>query len=192
LLGSTAGTYIDLANRTQDGGGLHITMPSQPYSAPAYVVKMTFSGPIPTLGNASIPTGYVRIANVTTGLVLDSGGNVASGSNLKQWNWDGSTNLQWQLVDAGGGWYRMVNRTNGMVADSWGDAANGAPCRQSPWNGGNNQQWRVSSMGNGRYQIVNRGTNTALDGMGSTGAGSTACMWSPNGNTNNQWTISAV
>jgi alpha-L-fucosidase len=192
LLGSTAGTYIDLPNRTQDGGGLHITMPSQPYSAPAYVVKMTFSGPIPTLGNAAIPTGYVRIANATTGLALDSGGNVASGSNLKQWNWDGSTNLQWQLVDLGGGWYRMVNRTNGMVADSWGDAANGAPCRQSPWNGGNNQQWRVSSVGNGRYQIINRGTNTALDGMGYTGAGSTACMWSPNGNTNNQWTISAV
>jgi alpha-L-fucosidase len=192
LLGSTAGTYIDLPNRTQDGGGLHIAMPSQPYSASAYVVKMTFSGPIPILGNASIPTGYVRIANVTTGLVLDSGGNVASGSNLKQWNWDGSTNLQWQLVDLGGGWYRMVNRTNGMVADSWGDAANGAPCRQTSWNGGNNQQWRLSSMGNGRYQIINRGTNTALDGMGYTGAGSTACMWAPNGNTNNQWTISAV
>jgi alpha-L-fucosidase len=192
LLGSTAGTYIDLANRTQDGGGLHITMPSQPYSAPAYVVKLTFSGPIPTLGNPSVPTGYVRIANVTTGLVLDSAGNVASGSNLKQWNWDGSTNLQWQLVDLGGGWYRMVNRTNGMVADSWGDTANGAPCRQTAWNGGNNQQWRLSSMGNGRYQIINRGTNTALDGMGYTGAGSNACMWAPNSNTNNQWTITAV
>ena len=51
----------------------------------------------------------------------------------------GSTNLQWQLVDVGGGYYRLVNRTNGMVADSWGD---------------------------GRYQIINRGTGTALDGAG--------------------------
>ena len=192
LLGSTAGTYIDLPNRTQDGGGLHITMPSQPYSAPAYVVKMTFSGQIPSLGNPAIPTSYVRIANVTTGLGLDSGGNVASGSNLKQWTWDGSTNLQWQLVDLGGGWYRMVNRTNGMVADSWGDIANGAPCRQTSWNGGNNQQWRLNSMGNGRYQIINRGTNTALDGMGYTSAGSVASMWAPNSNTNNHWTITAV
>jgi alpha-L-fucosidase len=192
LLGSTAGTYLDLANRTQDGGGLHITMPAQPYSAPAYVVKLTFSGPIPTLGNPGVPTGYLRIANVATGLALDSGGNVASGSNLKQWNWDGSTNLQWQSVDLGGGWYRLVNRTNGMVADSWGDTANGAPCRQSPWNGGNNQQWRLSSVGNGRYQIINRGTNTALDGMGYTAAGSTACMWAPNSSTNNQWTITGV
>ncbi|MEU8008070.1 glycoside hydrolase N-terminal domain-containing protein [Catellatospora sp. NPDC049111] len=139
-----------------------------------------------------IPTGYVRIANGTTGLVLDSGGNVASGSNVKQWNWDGSNNLQWQFVDLGGGWYRMVNRTNGMVADSWGNPANGAPCRQSAWNGGVNQQWRLNAMGNGRFQIINRGTSTALDGAGNTTAGSTCVMWTPNTNTNNQWSIVAV
>jgi alpha-L-fucosidase len=192
LLGPAVGTYIDLPNRNQDGGGLHITMPSQPYGASAYVVKLTFAGAIPILANAPVPTGYVRIANVTSGLVLDGGGNVASGSNLKQWNWDGSTNLQWQLVDLGGGWYRIVNRTNGMVADSWGNTANGAPCRQTSWNGGNNQQWRLNAMGNGRYQVINRGTNTSLDGMGATSAGSTASMWAPNSNTNNQWTIIAV
>ncbi|WP_030925931.1 hypothetical protein [Streptosporangium amethystogenes] len=28
----------------------------------------------------------------------------AAGANLKQWNYDGSANLQWQLVDLGGGW----------------------------------------------------------------------------------------
>ncbi|GAA1812777.1 alpha-L-fucosidase [Luedemannella flava] len=192
LLGSAAGTYLDLPNRTQDGSGLRITLPSSaPFSAPAYVVKLTFSGTIPTLGAGSI-TGYVRIANATTGLVLDSGGNVASGAVLKQWNWDGSTNLQWQLVDLGGGYYRIVNRTNGMVADSWGNTANGANARQAPWNGGNNQQWRLVNLGNGRYQLINRGTNTALDGMGNGTSGSTVCMWTPNNSTNNQWTITAV
>ncbi|MFC8846673.1 MULTISPECIES: beta-L-arabinofuranosidase domain-containing protein [unclassified Micromonospora] len=135
------------------------------------------------------PTGFVRIANVTTGLVLDSGGNVSSGSVLKQWNWDGSTNLHWQLVDLGGGYHRIVNRTNGMVVDSWGNTTNGADARQAPWNGGNNQQWHLSSLGNGRFQIVNRGTGTALDGMGRTAAGSTVGMWTANANTNNQWTI---
>lgn len=192
LLGSTAGTYIDLPNRTQDGSGLRVTLPSSaPFSAPAYVVKLTFAGTIPTLGAGSI-TGWVRIANVTTGLVLDSGGNVPSGSVLKQWTWDGSTNLQWQLVDVGGGYYRVVNRTNGMVVDSWGNTANGANARQAPWNGGNNQQWRLANLGNGRYQLVNRGTNTALDGMGNGTSGSTVCMWAPNNSTNNQWTITAV
>jgi alpha-L-fucosidase len=194
LLGSTAGTYIDLPNRTQDGSGLRITLPSStPYSAPAYVVKLTFSGTIPSLGTGgSLPTGWVRIGNATTGLVLDSGGNVASGSVLKQWNWDGSTNLQWQFVDLGGGWYRIVNRTNGMVADSWGNTANGANAMQAPWNAGNNQQWRLNNLGNGRYQIINRGTSTSLDGMGRTAAGSTTGMWAPNTNTNNQWIITAI
>ena len=143
--------------------------------------RMTGSGPA--------PARYVRIANATTGLVLDSGGNVASGSNLKQWNWDGSTNLQWQLVELGDGWYRIVNRTNAMVADSWGNTANGATARQAPWNGGANQQWRLDSTGNGRHRIVNRGTGTALDGMGDSTVGSAVGLWTPNNSTNNQWVI---
>ncbi len=143
-------------------------------------------------GAGPIPTGWVRLANVTTGLVLDSGGSVASGSNIKQWTAGSSTNLQWQLVDAGGGFHRIVNRTNGMVADSWGNTANGAPARQAAWNGGNNQQWRLAAGTGGRYQIINRGTGTALDGMGATTAGATAAMWAPNANTNNQWTITIV
>ncbi|MBB6474369.1 alpha-L-fucosidase [Sphaerisporangium rubeum] len=194
LLGSTAGQYIDLPSRTQDGSGLHITTPgtNPPFSAPAYVVKLTFSGTIPSLGSGPTPTGWSRITNAATGLVLDSGGNVASGSNVKQWNYDGSNNLQWQLVDLGSGWYRIVNRTNGMVIDSWGNTSNGAPARQAAWSGSNNQQWRLNSVGNGRYQIVNRGTGTALDGMGSTTAGSTVAMWTPNSNANNQWTVTTV
>ncbi|MET7422726.1 glycoside hydrolase N-terminal domain-containing protein [Dactylosporangium sp. NPDC005555] len=135
---------------------------------------------------------WVRIGNATTGLVLDSGGNVASGSVLKQWNWDGSGNLQWQLADLGSGWVRIVNRTNGLVLDSAGNTANGAPCRQATWTGGVNQQWRLNDTGNGRRQIINRGTGTALDGMGNASAGSTVVLWAPNTNTNNQWTVTAL
>ncbi|WP_198678502.1 hypothetical protein [Streptomyces sp. Go-475] len=36
--------------------------------------------------------------NVTNGLALDSGGNVASGSNLKQWTYGSSTNLLWTFA----------------------------------------------------------------------------------------------
>ncbi|WP_333769886.1 alpha-L-fucosidase [Streptomyces sp. IBSBF 2435] len=194
LLDNTAGSYTDLPAPTQDASGLHLAMPSSgaPFNALAYTVKLTFSGQIPALGGGGTGTGYVKIANVTSGLALDSGGSVASGSNLKQWNYDGSTNLQWQLIDLGSGYYRIVNRTNGMVADSWGNTANGAPARQSAWNGGNNQQWSLTSLGNNRYQIVNRGTGTALDGSGSTTAGSTTVMWAPNSNTNNEWTVTGI
>ncbi|MFI2651662.1 RICIN domain-containing protein [Micromonospora fulviviridis] len=144
------------------------------------------------LAGGSTPTGYVKIANVTAGLVMDSGGSVGSGSVVKQWSDVSSVNLQWQLVDVGSGFYRIVNRGNSMVVDSWGNAANGASVLQAPWNGGNNQRWRLTSVGDGRYQIVNRGTGTALDGMGNATVGSTVCMWAPNGNTNNHWTITAL
>ncbi|MGW5714955.1 alpha-L-fucosidase [Amycolatopsis sp. NPDC003865] len=193
LLGSTAGSYTDLPDRTQDGSGLHVRLPSAaPFSAPAYVVKLTFSGQIPALGSGPVPTGWVRIANVTTGLVLDSGGNVAAGSVLKQWSYDGSTNLHWQLVDLGTGYHRIVNRTNGMVADSAGRTGNGVNAVQAAWTGSDNQQWRLAALGNGRYQIVNKATGTALDGAGSTTAGSAVVLWAPNGSTNNQWTVTAV
>ncbi|SEF37591.1 alpha-L-fucosidase [Amycolatopsis pretoriensis] len=192
LLSSTAGSYTDLPDRTQDGSGLHIRLPSTPFSAPAYVVKLTFSGQIPSLGSGPVPTSWVRIANVTTGLVLDSGGSVAAGSVLKQWSYDGSTNLHWQLADLGTGYHRIVNRTNGLVADSGGRTGNGVNAVQSAWTGGDNQQWRLTALGNGRYQIVNRGTGTALDGAGSMTAGSAVVLWAPNGSTNNQWTVTAV
>ncbi|WP_246089885.1 glycosyl hydrolase family 95 catalytic domain-containing protein [Nonomuraea deserti] len=172
---------------TTSGGTVTVTRPQ-----PDVITLTGQAGRTYRTTVSASPTTYVRIANVTTGLLLDSGGNVASGSVLKQWTYDGSTNLQWQLLDLGGGWYRIVNRTNGMVIDSWGSTANGANARQAGWNGGNNQQWRLNAVANGRYQIINRGTGTALDGMGNSTAGSTVAMWAPNTSTNNQWTITSM
>ncbi|MFI6074084.1 RICIN domain-containing protein [Actinoplanes sp. NPDC051343] len=195
LLGSDAGAYTDPPAHTQDGGGLHVTLPSAaPHSAPAYVLRLAFSGTIPQLdsGNAGVPTGWARVTNVATGLVLDGGGNVGSGSQLKQWNYDGSTNLQWQFVSLGSGWYRITNRTNGLVADSGGNAANGALATEASWNAGNNQQWRLNDMGNGRYQVVNRGTGTALDSGGVTTVGAPVKLWAPDSSANLQWTISVA
>ncbi|KUO16491.1 alpha-L-fucosidase [Streptomyces dysideae] len=50
LLGPMAGDYVPLRDHRQDENGLHITLPSTaPFSAPAYTVKLTFTGPIPEL-----------------------------------------------------------------------------------------------------------------------------------------------
>jgi alpha-L-fucosidase len=197
LINNAAGKYTNLPKPAQDGSGLHLSMPSSgaPFSSYAYVVKLTFSGPIPALGaggGGGIPTGWTTVTNATSGLVLDGGGDVASGTDLGQWTNDGSPNLQWQFVSLGGGYYRIVNNTNGMVADSWGDTANGAPARQADWNGGNNQQWSLVSAGSGLFHIVNRGSGTALDGGGATTNGSTTELWTSNSSTNNEYTITAV
>ncbi|WP_282701396.1 alpha-L-fucosidase [Streptomyces sp. CC219B] len=279
LLGTTAGTYIDLPTPVQNSSGLTVTLPSSaPYSAGAYVLKLAFSGPIPGLrplagaiafadvnysgiagvftvgdhtaadltaagpgpgtisslrpapgyqvvghsgdnftgtswtftaenpdlrvtGNndriASLrvqfnPATYFRIINATNGLALDSGGDVASGSNLKQWTWNGSTNLQWRAEAVGGGYYRLVNRTNGMVADGWGATDIGSAARQAPWNGGSNQQWRITHRGGDHYTIANRTTGLVLDGGGNVGSGSVTKQWTYGSSANLLWTFTAV
>ena len=138
------------------------------------------------------PSAWLRITNVTNGLVLDSGGNVAGGSNLKQWTWNGDPNLQWQAVELGNGYYKLVNRTNGMVADGWGATANGAAARQLQWNGHTNQQWLITHVGDGRYSIANRTTGMVLDGGGNVSSGSVTKQWASGISTNLQWTFTSL
>ncbi|GAA0297550.1 alpha-L-fucosidase [Streptomyces turgidiscabies] len=138
------------------------------------------------------PSTYFRITNVTDGLALDSGGGVASGSNLKQWTWDGSSNLQWQAVDVGNGYYRLVNRANGMVADGWGATADGSVAQQAAWNGGNNQQWTITHRGAGHYSIANRTSGLVLDGGGNVASGSVTKQWTYDGSNNLLWTFTAL
>lgn len=279
LLGSTAGTYLDLPTPAQSASGLTVTLPSPaPYGAGAYVLKLTFSGAIPglrplagaiaftdvdytgasavlTLGDHTAadltaagpgpgtlsslrpapghqvtgysgdhftgtawtftadnpdlrvtgnndritslkvqfnPATYFRITNATNGLALDSGGSVDSGSPLKQWAWNGSSNLQWQAEAVADGYYRLVNRTNGMVADGWGATADGSPVRQAAWNGGSNQQWTITHRGGDRYSIANRTTGLALDGGGDVGSGAGAKQWTYGSSTNLLWIFTAL
>jgi len=48
LIGPDADTYVPLTDYRQDEAGLHIVLPrSAPFTAAAYVAKLTFDGPIP-------------------------------------------------------------------------------------------------------------------------------------------------
>lgn len=138
------------------------------------------------------PASYFRLVNVTNGLALDSGGNVAGGSNLKQWTPVDSPNLQWQAVDLGNGYHRLVNRTNGMVADGWGATSNGAPARQAAWNGGPQHQWQIADRGKGQYSIANRATGLVLDGGGHVPSGSATWQWAWENSTNLLWTFQPI
>lgn len=136
------------------------------------------------------PAVHFLLINVTDRLALDSGGNVTSGSNLKQWTPVDSSNLQWQAVDLGNGYYKLVNRTNSMVADGWGSTGDGAPARQAVWNGGPNQQWKIINRGSGQYSIANRTTGLVLDGGGPVASGSMTKQWTWQQHSNLLWTFS--
>jgi alpha-L-fucosidase len=50
LIGPGTGEYVTLTDHRQDETGLHINLPpTPPFSAPAYVLKLTFRGTIPAL-----------------------------------------------------------------------------------------------------------------------------------------------
>ncbi|MFI2207706.1 alpha-L-fucosidase [Streptomyces sp. NPDC020192] len=138
------------------------------------------------------PDKYFRLTNVTSRLALDSGGNVASGSNLKQWQPINNSNLQWQAIELGNGYYKLVNRTNGMVADGWGSTINGDPARQKAWDGSDTQQWRITHRGQGQYSIANRSTGLVLDSGGRVASGSVTKQWTWQQSTNLLWTFSPV
>ncbi|MGW2617232.1 alpha-L-fucosidase [Streptomyces sp. NPDC001500] len=138
------------------------------------------------------PDKYFRLTNVTNHLVLDSGGNVAGGSDLKQWEPVEHVNLQWQALELGNGYYRLVNRANGMVADGWGSTVDGDPARQKAWDGGDTQQWRITHRGQGQYSIANRRTGLVLDGGGTVSAGAVTKQWTWQQSTNLLWTFRPV
>ncbi|MFJ8023584.1 arabinofuranosidase catalytic domain-containing protein [Streptomyces sp. NPDC096311] len=147
---------------------------------------------ITATGYSTLATGWTKIGNVTSGLVVDGGGNVAAGSAVKQWNNIASANLQWHFIDLGNGYYEIVNDTNGLVIDSGGNTTRGSSPIEEPWSGSDNQEWQVKSVGSGNYQIINRGTSLCLDGGGATTAGSALKMWSVGPSNNLQWTITSV
>jgi alpha-L-fucosidase len=50
LIGPNNGEYLSLGDHRQDHTGLHVALPgTPPFSAPAYVLKLTFEGRIPGL-----------------------------------------------------------------------------------------------------------------------------------------------
>ena len=163
------GPHTDLPDRTQDGSGLHITMPSSnpPFAALAYVVKLTFSGRIPTPGSGPLPDrlGPDRQRHHRPGARQRRQRRGRLGAQAVE------LRRQHQPAVAARGRWAAATTGSSTAPTGWSPtaaatAANGANAVQSAWTGGNNQQWRLNSLGNGRYQIVNRGTGTALDGAG--------------------------
>lgn len=76
LLGATAGSYINLPLPSQDATGLKIALPTQPYTAMAYVVKMKFSGQIPQWTPAISYQWSTPVSITTADATLNLPGNI--------------------------------------------------------------------------------------------------------------------
>lgn len=135
---------------------------------------------------------YFKFINYENRMALDSGGNVAAGSSARQWGWEQSPNLQWQIVDVGDGYYKIVNKTNGMVLDSGGDVAADSDVKQWGWIDSPNLQWTLQRLGEGFYRVTNRANGMVLDSGGKVPEGSAAKQSNWNGSTRQMWLIEKV
>jgi hypothetical protein len=146
------------------------------------------------VANRFDPSASYRIVNVVNSLVLDGGGRVQPGTPMKLWEpGSPSTNLQFQLVETGGGYYRLVNRTNGFAVDGRGAATAGAYVGQRRWDSSPVMQWLPTDAGNGLFTLANRATGFVLDGGGpGVRFGAQAKQWPADGSPNLLWRIVAV
>ncbi|MET8161866.1 alpha-L-fucosidase [Sphaerisporangium sp. NPDC005289] len=179
LIGNTAGTYINLPNRTQDAAGLHIGMPSQPYSAPAYVVKLTFNGPMKT---PSVTAGPLR--NVNAARCLDvAGASQVNGAQGQLWDCNGQPNQQWTPTSA-----KELRVYGNKCLDANGQGtADGTQIVIWDCNGGTNQQWTLNTDGS----ITGVQSGKCLDANAAgTANGTKVILWSCHGGNNQKWTRS--
>ncbi|GAA1514329.1 alpha-L-fucosidase [Sphaerisporangium rubeum] len=176
LIGNTAGTYVNLPTRTQDTTGLHITMPSQPYPALAYVVKLTFNGAMKP------PAGAGALKGTGSGRCLDvNGASQANGAAAQIWDCNGQANQRW--TSTGTSELRVYG--NKCLDVNGGGTADGTAVIIWDCNGQNNQKWRLNTDGT----ITAIGSGKCLDVSGAgTVNGTKVHIWTCHGGTNQKWT----
>lgn len=122
---------------------------------------------------------FRELKNAKTGLCMDvAGGNNANGTNVQQWQCNGSDAQKWKY-DAANGYLR---NKMGRCLDNTGNTANN----------GNIQIWDCVDSNNLRFDWVGNtlrsrhNNNIAVDGYGSSN-GANVGQWTHHGGTNQQW-----
>ncbi|MFF4250695.1 RICIN domain-containing protein [Streptomyces sp. NPDC001663] len=132
-------------------------------------------------------TSYIKLANRSTGLMVDGGGRTTSGSAVGQWPLGSTTNQEWSIVPDGS-YIRLKNHATGLFLDGLGATANGATAGQTTDSSATSQDWMEVTAGS-YVRLKNRATGLYADGMNRTSSGSDLGQWSGSTSTNQQFRI---
>ena len=175
---------------TDPGGSMANGAPIQQFYASLY------SPPSSAQQWRVIPLGnsFNEIVNAASGKVLDIPGfSAANGTHLQQFQWNGGTNQQWEVLHLSGNpiVYNVKNLTSGLVLDDpGGSTASGTTIQQFQFNGGSNQQWDFIPLDDGFDLIVNTTSGMALDVPGNSTSNGTHVQQSLiTGLTDQQWRV---
>jgi Ricin-type beta-trefoil lectin domain len=149
-------------------------------------------------GGASYPpTGRVfysgGIVNRASGKGLDvQERSTRDAANVQQWDFGGSPNQSWDVIDQGNGVFSIISQGSGKALDIANhDAADGANAQQFRFHNGDNQLWRLQRVGGGFYQIISVSSGKCLDvnAANLTDNGANVQQWSCSGQPNQQWKL---
>ncbi|GAA4060474.1 hypothetical protein GCM10022233_37100 [Streptomyces shaanxiensis] len=187
LLGTTAGTYIDLPAPAQSSSGLTVSPPSSaPYSANAYVLKLTFSGTIPALRPLGGSVAFTNVNYTGNSAVLPLGDPTTADLTAAGLGAGSISSLRptpgYQVIGYSG---------DNFCGTSWTFTADNPDLRVT----GNNDQiasLRVQFNPATYFRITNATNGLALDSGGNVDSGASLKQWTWNGSANLQWQAEAV
>ncbi|MEV6443343.1 alpha-L-fucosidase [Amycolatopsis sp. NPDC051716] len=169
---------------TQDASALHVTLPAaKPYESPAYVLKLTFDGPIPAVGPASGATVFADVGYRGASAALGVGSYTAAqlqARNIRPrtissiWPGDGYQALGYPGDDLAGTPGKYVTATPDLRTSGFNDTIVSLRIAFDP------ARW---------FRIVNVTSGLAVDGGGAVAAGSPLKVWTPDGSTNLQFRV---
>ncbi|WP_216855267.1 alpha-L-fucosidase [Paenibacillus alba] len=182
LLGSTPGSYINL-NKTQDANGLKVTMPASQPSADAYVIKLSFSGQIPTLGPEEA-VGVFEAINYS-----GNSTNLALGTyTTAQLQAVGIGNNKISSVKVPSGFKAVGYEKDNFTGIAWPFTASNADLRNTG-NNDNISSIKITLDENVYLKIVSLSNGMALDSGGSVAVGSPIKLHNMSPSANLQWHI---
>ncbi|MEH0521238.1 RICIN domain-containing protein [Streptomyces stelliscabiei] len=125
---------------------------------------------------------FYRLVSVRSGKMLDVDGySTADGTRIQQWTDQNTSNQQWKLKPAGGGYYELVNRNSGKVLGIRGNStAKSAAAEQQTDSSAKSQEWRVGEVGgSGAITLTSRGSGQVLGVSGGSAAEGAAVVQAP-------------
>lgn len=115
-------------------------------------------------------TNYYKIISANSAKAIDVQGGISDiGTNVDQYDQNGTDNQYWYLKDCGGGYYNIISKANGLCLDIAGGItnSNGANVQLFYYNGTEGQKFKfipINIIDNNTYEIETKlDSNKVLD-----------------------------
>ena len=164
----------------------------------AKVEKRLEDVPEQAASSMAIPTPWVRIVNVNSGLCLSvRGASKANGARICQYPvQESAAEQQWEIIALDPKWCAILNRhSNQSLTVPGASGASGVTLVQSPFDpSANEHQWRLAPLGPAVVGVLSRQSGQAVAvAYGSKSSGGSICQWPFNKNSKeHQWRIEPV